>query len=72
MQLTLSEEEVRILAETVKSRIDETLMSISRADSRAFRDSLIVEGGLLEDIYGKLGCQHAEWSEATSCDFRSS
>jgi hypothetical protein len=71
MQLMLSDEEVRILAETVKSRMDETLMGISRADARAFRDSLIAEGGLLEGIYAKLGCQHVEWSEAKSCDFQS-
>jgi len=70
--LTLSDDEARVLAETLESRIDEVLRGIARADSRAFRDGLIAEGAVLESVYAKLGCVHAEWSEAKSCEFRSS
>jgi hypothetical protein len=69
MELKLNEDEVRILTDTVKARIDALLASIARADSRTFRDSLIAEGRALEDIYKRLGCAHDEWSEAEGCDF---
>jgi hypothetical protein len=71
MQLTLTDDETRVLADAVKSRMDGLLSSIVRADSRSFRDTLITEGRTLEGIYEKLGCAHAEWSEAKGCDFKS-
>jgi hypothetical protein len=72
MQLTLGDDEVQVLANAVKSRIDGLLMSIARADTRSFKDRLIEEGASLEAIYQRLGCVHEEWSEAKSCDFRTS
>ena len=72
MQLTLTDEEAQVLANAVKSRIDGLLMSIAKADARSFKDRLIEEGAVLEDIYGRLGCVHDEWSEAKDCDFRPS
>lgn len=71
MDLRLSDDETRVLSEAVKSRIDVLLNSIARADSRQFRDALIAEGRILEGIYKRLGCAHAEWSEAEGCDFSS-
>lgn len=70
MQLALSDDEARVLTDTVKGRVDALLMGIARADSRAYKDKLLAEGSLLEGIYAKLGCVHAEWSEAKSCEFR--
>lgn len=70
MQLTLTDEETRVVADAVKGRIDALLLSIAKADSRAFKDALIEEGTLLEAVYGRLGCEHPEWSEAKGCDFQ--
>ncbi len=72
MQFTLTDEEAQVLANAVKGRIDALLMSISKADTRSFKDRLVEEGALLEAVYGRLGCVHEEWSEAKGCDFRPS
>ena len=72
MQLTLTDEEAQVLANTVKGRISALLMSIAKADTRSFKDGLIEEGALLEAVYAQLGCVHEEWSEAKGCDFRPS
>ena len=72
MQLTLTHEEAQLLANVVKGRIDALLMSIAKADTRAFKNGLVEEGALLEAIYSQLGCVHEEWSEAKGCDFRPS
>lgn len=70
MELKLSEEEARVLSDTVKARIDALLAGLAKADSRSFKDRLVAEGRMLEGIYGRLGCSHPEWSEAEGCDFR--
>jgi hypothetical protein len=67
MQLTLSEREAQVLADAVKTRLDQLGASIAKSDTRSFRDQLVAEGDLLEAIYGKLGCEHPEWSEAKAC-----
>lgn len=72
MQLTLTDEEARVLASAVKARIDGLLTSIVKADTRSFKDGLIEEGALLEAVYAQLGCVHEAWSEAKGCDFRPS
>ncbi len=70
MQLTLTDQEAKILSDAVKGRIDSLLMSIAKADSRSFKDALIEEGATLEAIYERMGCVHDEWSEAKGCDFK--
>lgn len=69
MNLMLSDEEVQVLADAVKNRIDELLRGIAKADSRAFKDQLIAESKTLEGIYERLGCTHEEWNEAKGCEF---
>jgi hypothetical protein len=68
MQLTLSEREAQVLADAMKTRLDQLTASIAKADTRSFRDQLVAEGDVLEAIYGKLGCEHPEWSEAKACE----
>ncbi len=70
MQLTLTDQQAQVLADAVKSRLDSLTASIAKADTRDFRELLSAEGDVLEDIYGRLGCQHPEWSEAKDCEVR--
>ncbi len=70
MQLTLTDEQAQILADAIKSRLDQLTASIAKADTRAFRERLIAEGDVLEEVYAGLGCTHPEWSEAKACAIR--
>ena len=68
MQLTLTDQQAQVLADAVKNRLDSLTASIAKSDTRDFRGQLVAEGEILEDIYGRLGCRHPEWSEAKACE----
>jgi hypothetical protein len=70
MQLSLSDQEAQVLADTIKARLDLLVASIAKADTRRFREQVVAEGDVLERVYGELGCRHPEWTEATSCEVR--
>ncbi len=68
MQLRLSDQEAQVLADAIKSRLDQLGASIAKADTRRFREEVVSEGDALERIYARLGCEHPEWAEAKACE----
>ena len=68
MQLTLSDQEAQVLADAIKSRLDQLGTSSAKSDTRRFRDEVVAEGDVLEGVYRRLGCEHPEWAEAKACE----
>jgi hypothetical protein len=68
MDFTLDNQEAQVLADAIKTRLDQLGASIAKADSRRFRDEVVAEGDVLERIYRRLGCEHPEWNEVKACD----
>lgn len=71
MQLTLTDRQAQILADAIKTRLDLLTAGIAKSDTRDFREKLVAEGDELEEVYGKLGCEHTEWTEAKACTIKS-
>jgi hypothetical protein len=67
MQLDLNQEEVAALQTAIKGRIDGLLMEIANTDARKYREELKTEEGVLQAVFAKLGCVHAELSAETAC-----